>query len=170
MRPVLKGKFFSQAVPEVLAALREIAEIQGRQFQAMLEEAPRDCIDRQQTERPRRHLMMSFATRLDEFDCLYRELAKYHVARDDLTVADVTGMHAELMKRYGATAGVRDPGAQESAFFRPQAGYCEDVIADAAALFGSLAINHPAVDGNRHVAARQLTSSSASTGGARAAI
>jgi len=33
-------------------------------------------IDRQQKERPRRHVMASFASSLDEFDSLYRELAK----------------------------------------------------------------------------------------------
>jgi hypothetical protein len=56
--------------------LRQIAESQGRQFQAVLDEALRDYIDRQQKERPRRHVMDSFASSLDEFDSLYRELAK----------------------------------------------------------------------------------------------
>jgi protein-disulfide isomerase-like protein with CxxC motif len=71
-----REKFSSQAAPEVLAALRQIAESQGRQFQAVLDEALRDYIDRQQKERPRRHVMASFASSLDEFDSLYRELAK----------------------------------------------------------------------------------------------
>ena len=39
-------------------------------------DALRDYIDRQQKERPRRHVMASFASSLDEFDTLYRELAK----------------------------------------------------------------------------------------------
>ncbi|MBW7923238.1 MAG: hypothetical protein H3C59_00695 [Burkholderiaceae bacterium] len=69
-------KFSSQAAPEVLAALREIAERQGRQFQAVLADALRDYIDRQQKERPRRHVMHSFASSLEEFEDLYRELAK----------------------------------------------------------------------------------------------
>lgn len=42
----------------------------------MLDEALRDHIDRQQNARPRRHVMASFASNLDEFDSLYRELAK----------------------------------------------------------------------------------------------
>jgi protein-disulfide isomerase-like protein with CxxC motif len=71
-----REKFSSQAAPEVLAALRQIAENQGRQFQAVLDEALRDYIDRQQKERPRRHVMASFASSLEEFDSLYRELAK----------------------------------------------------------------------------------------------
>lgn len=69
-------KFSSQAAPEVLAALRQIAETQGRQFQAVLDEALRDYIERHQTERPRRHVMDAFASSRDEFDNLYRELAK----------------------------------------------------------------------------------------------
>ena len=72
----LREKFSSQASPEVLAALRQIAESQGRQFQAVLDEAMRDYIDRQQKERPRRHVTATFASSREEFDSLYRELAK----------------------------------------------------------------------------------------------
>ena len=54
-RPItaaVREKFSSQAAPEVLAALRQIAESQRRQFQAVLNDALRDYIDRQQKERP----------------------------------------------------------------------------------------------------------------------
>jgi death on curing protein len=74
------------------------------------------------------------------------------VARDHLTVADVLGMYTVLMQRYGGAQGVRDPGALEAALFRPQTGYYEDIVAEAAALMESLAINHPFVDGNKRVA------------------
>ena len=76
MSTATREKFSSQAAPEVLAALREIAQQQRRQFQAVLDDALRDYIDRKQSERPRRHVMASFAASLDEFDSLYRELAK----------------------------------------------------------------------------------------------
>jgi predicted transcriptional regulator len=76
MSTPVREKFSSQASPEVLASLRQIAETQGRQFQAVLDEAMREYIDRQQKERPRRHAMAAFASSLDEFDALYRELAK----------------------------------------------------------------------------------------------
>lgn len=72
--------------------------------------------------------------------------------RDYLTVADVLGMHTALMQRYGGAPGVRDPGALESALFRPQTGYYEDIVAEAAALLESLAINHPFVDGKKRIA------------------
>ena len=71
--------------------------------------------------------------------------------RNYLTVADVLGMHTVLMQRYGGSPGLRDPGALESALFRPQTGYYDDIVAEAAALMESLAINHPFVDGNKRV-------------------
>jgi death-on-curing protein len=72
--------------------------------------------------------------------------------RDWLTVADVLGLHVVLIQRYGGASGVRDPGALEAALFRPQTGYYEDIVAEAAALLESLAINHPFVDGNKRIA------------------
>ena len=74
------------------------------------------------------------------------------MSRDHLTVADVLGMHAVLMQRYGGAVGVRDPGALEAALFRQQTGYYEDIVAEAAALLESLTINHPFLDGNKRVA------------------
>ena len=74
------------------------------------------------------------------------------MAHDYLTVADVLGMHTVLIQRYGGAPGVRDPGALEAALFRPQTGYYEDIVAEAAALLESLAINHPFVDGNKRIA------------------
>ena len=38
--------------------------------------SPVRSIDRQQKERPRRHVMTAFASSLEEFDSLYRDLAK----------------------------------------------------------------------------------------------
>ncbi len=71
---------------------------------------------------------------------------------DYLTLAEVLVMHEELIELYGGAHGVRDMGALESALFRPQTGYYDDVIAEAAALLESLAINHPFIDGNKRIA------------------
>ncbi len=76
MTTAAREQFSSQAAPDVLATLRQIAESQGHQFQAVLDNALRDYIDRHQKERARRHVMASFAASLDEFDSLHRELAK----------------------------------------------------------------------------------------------
>ncbi len=71
---------------------------------------------------------------------------------DYLTVADVLGIHTVLVQRYGGSPGLRDPGALEAALFRPQTGYYDDIVAEAAALMESLAINHPFVDCNKRIA------------------
>lgn len=47
---------------------------------------------------------------------------------------------------------MRDRGLLESALFRPQTGYYPDLTQMAAALFESLLMNHPFVDGNKRVA------------------
>ena len=69
--------------------------------------------------------------------------------RDYLTLHEVVAIHAEVIRAYGGSTGVRDPGAIEAALFRPQSGYYADIIAEAAALMESLLINHPFVDGNK---------------------
>ncbi len=74
------------------------------------------------------------------------------MTHDYLTVADVLGLHAILLQRYGGAPGVRDPGALEAALFRPQTGYYDDIVMEASALLESLVINHPFVDGNKRVA------------------
>ena len=61
-------------------------------------------------------------------------------------------MHRALIQRYGGADGLRDAGALEAALYRPQSGYYDDSLAEAAALFESLAINHPFIDGNKRVA------------------
>jgi death on curing protein len=72
--------------------------------------------------------------------------------RDYLTTADVIGIHAVLLHRYGGAKGIRDMGAVESAVFRPQCGYYSDITEEAAALLESLLINHPFIDGNKRTA------------------
>ena len=71
---------------------------------------------------------------------------------DYLTVADVVAMHHVLIERYGGSHGIRDAGAIEATCYRPQSGYYDDIIAEAAALMESLAMNHPFIDGNKRIA------------------
>lgn len=71
---------------------------------------------------------------------------------DFLTMADVLAMHEDQIERYGGTPGIRDPGLLEAALFRPQTGYYADLIEEAAALWESLAQNHPFLDGNKRTA------------------
>ena len=69
-----------------------------------------------------------------------------------LSVDEVLAVHDELISRFGGSSGVRDPGLLESALHRPRTGYYADVVEMAAAMFESLLMNHPFVDGNKRVA------------------
>jgi death-on-curing protein len=69
-----------------------------------------------------------------------------------LTTHDVEVMHHVLIERYGGSLGLRDLGLLEAAVFRPQSGYYADTLLQGAALFESLIINHPFIDGNKRTA------------------
>ncbi len=69
-----------------------------------------------------------------------------------VTTADALFFHKQLIERYGGAPGVRDAGALESALHRPQTGYYDTLVHEAAALLESLVQNHPFVDGNKRVA------------------
>ena len=71
---------------------------------------------------------------------------------DYLTVVEILAIHADQIDRHGGAEGVRDLGLLEAALFRPQTGYYSDLIEEAAALWESLAQNHPFIDGNKRVA------------------
>ena len=71
---------------------------------------------------------------------------------DYLTLADVIEMHRVLIEQFGGAHGIREMGALESALLRPQMGYYDDRIAEAAAMMESLAMNHPFIDGNKRIA------------------
>jgi death-on-curing protein len=67
-------------------------------------------------------------------------------------VDEVIAVHARLIAKFGGCLGIRDHGALESALARPQTGYYDDLVQEAAALWESLSQNHPFVDGNKRVA------------------
>jgi death-on-curing protein len=71
---------------------------------------------------------------------------------DYLALPEVLAMHEDQIERYGGSHGVRDLGLLQSALYRPQTGYYADLIEEAAALWESLAQNHPFVDGNKRTA------------------
>lgn len=69
-----------------------------------------------------------------------------------LTIIEVLSIHKILIEKYGGMDGLRDMGALDAALFRPQTGYYEDIIEEAAALWESLSQNHPFIDGNKRTA------------------
>jgi hypothetical protein len=69
-------KFSSQADPEVLNELQELAAREGRQFQAILGDAMRDYLANRRRQAPRRNVLEAFQESIEERDELYRSLAK----------------------------------------------------------------------------------------------
>ncbi len=69
-----------------------------------------------------------------------------------LSVDEVLEIHRRLVDYFGGPPGVRDVGLLESALYRPRTGYYQDIADMATALFESLLMNHPFVDGNKRVA------------------
>jgi predicted transcriptional regulator len=69
-------KFSSQAEPEILEELQQIAAREGRQFQAVLGDAMREYLARKRHQAPRRNVLEAFQKSLEERDELYRSLAK----------------------------------------------------------------------------------------------
>jgi death-on-curing protein len=75
-----------------------------------------------------------------------------------LSLAEVVELHRALISQTGGASGIREIGLLESALSQPRATFGgEDLhptlVAKAAALAFSLALNHPFVDGNKRVAA-----------------
>ena len=68
------------------------------------------------------------------------------------TIEEVVAIHDLLIEEIGGAHGLRDEGALASAVLRPQMGYYNGIIEEAAALLESLSQNHPFVDGNKRVA------------------
>lgn len=69
-------KFSSQADPEVLKELQDVAIREGRQFQAVLGDAMREYLIHKRQNAPRRNVLEAFQESLKERDELYRSLAK----------------------------------------------------------------------------------------------
>ena len=75
MAPV-REKFSSQLDPDLLAKVRGLAREQGRQLQSLLEEALSEYLERNQNQRPRQHVLDAYGLSIQEFDELYKNLAK----------------------------------------------------------------------------------------------
>ena len=74
------------------------------------------------------------------------------MTRDFPSIEEVVAIHDDLIRETGGATGLRDPGVLASAMMRPQLGYYEDIIEEAAAMLESLAMNHPFIDGNKRTA------------------
>lgn len=71
-----RQKFATQADPLLLEQLKAIAQTEGRQLQAVVEEAFRDYVDKKTGNKPRPDVLKHFSDSLKEYDDLYKRLAQ----------------------------------------------------------------------------------------------
>lgn len=69
-------KFSSQARPELLEEVRDIAAAEGRQFQAVLDEALAGWVDKKRGDAPRPEVIAHAKASIARHRSLYEELAK----------------------------------------------------------------------------------------------
>ena len=74
--PQIREKFATQVNAETLATIRAIAEKEGRQIQAIVDEALADLIEKRKQGRPRAHVMAAYLASHDKYGELYKKLAK----------------------------------------------------------------------------------------------
>ena len=72
----IRKRFSSKASPDLLAALRTIAEQDGRQFEDVLEHAMRDYIKARRQDKPRTAVMAHFRASVEKNRRLGELLAK----------------------------------------------------------------------------------------------
>ncbi len=71
-----REKFATQVDTAILENVRGLAKDEGRQIQAMVDEAFADLIEKYRQTRPRPHVMEAYNRSLGKYDALYKKLAK----------------------------------------------------------------------------------------------
>jgi hypothetical protein len=76
IRIMAAQKFSSQARPELLEEVRRLAASEGRQFQAVLDEALVEWVERKKGSAPRPDVIAHAKASIARHRALYQELAK----------------------------------------------------------------------------------------------
>lgn len=71
-----REKFATQVDSRTLAAVRRVAEKEGRQIQSLVEEALVDLLEKRRSGSPRRHVMAAYERSRDNYGELYKKLAR----------------------------------------------------------------------------------------------
>jgi len=69
-------KFATQIDSVLLKDLKDLAKTEGRQLQALVDEAIADLVEKHRKSKPRRQVMAAYETSLDRYGELYRKLAE----------------------------------------------------------------------------------------------
>ena len=73
---VTREKFATQVNSEILSAVRNLADKEGRQLQVLVEEALADLIEKRKKATPRAHVMGAYLASHDKYASLYKKLAE----------------------------------------------------------------------------------------------
>jgi hypothetical protein len=71
-----REKFATQVNSEILSAVRTLAETEGRQLQALVDEALADLIEKRKKAKPRAHVMVAYLASHENYGPLYKKLAE----------------------------------------------------------------------------------------------
>ncbi len=71
-----REKFATQVHSAVLASVRKLAHQEGRQLQALVDEALTDLIEKHRQAKPRPHVMAAYLVSHERFAPLYKKLAE----------------------------------------------------------------------------------------------
>jgi len=71
-----REKFATQVNSDILSTVREIAQNEGRQLQALIDEALADLIEKRKQSRPRARVMAVYDASHEKFAPLYKKLAE----------------------------------------------------------------------------------------------
>jgi hypothetical protein len=71
-----REKFATQVNSEILTAVRSLAQKEGRQLQALVDEAFADLIEKRKNATPRAHVMGAYLASHEKYGPLYKKLAE----------------------------------------------------------------------------------------------
>ena len=71
-----REKFATQVNSEILVALRILSAAEGRQLQALVDEALADLLEKRKKTTPRAHVMNAYLASHEKYSPLYKKLAE----------------------------------------------------------------------------------------------
>jgi len=74
--PQSRKKFATQVNSEILASVHRLAEQQGRQLQALVDEALADLVEKHKKTKPRPYVMATYLASHEKYSQLYKKLAE----------------------------------------------------------------------------------------------
>jgi len=72
----VREKFATQVDPDLLAGIRNLAQQEGRQLQALVEEALADLLEKRKNAQPRPSVMAAYQSSHERYGPLYKKLAR----------------------------------------------------------------------------------------------